>query len=119
MDCVKWGVLPQVTEEIRQNCSFVKGRFTGDPSYEYEHTESKRNEDSNSDPGQDEETTVSLDHSNMLAQGLQFEISLNTPHGYIRLLVLHPLTRTSIGGAFSIMIIACSRYCMYIIMHSV
>ena len=60
MDCVKWGVLPQVTEEMRQNCSFVKGRFTGDPSYEYEHTESKRGDDSNSDPGQDEETTVSL-----------------------------------------------------------
>ena len=60
VDCVKWGVLPQVTEEMRQNCSFVKGRFTGDPSYEYEHTESKRSEDSSSDPGQDEETTVSF-----------------------------------------------------------
>jgi radial spoke head protein 9 len=57
---VKWGLLPQVTEEMRQNCSFVKGRFTGDPSYEYEHTETKRNEDRDSDPDQDEETTVSL-----------------------------------------------------------
>ena len=60
VDCVKWGLLPQVTEEMRQNCSFVKGRFTGDPSYEYEHTETKRNEDRDSDPDQDEETTVSL-----------------------------------------------------------
>ena len=53
MDCVKWDVM-------RQNCSFVKGRFTGDPSYEYEHTESKRSEDSSSDPGQDEKRTVSF-----------------------------------------------------------
>lgn len=59
VDCVKWGILPQVTEEMRQKCSFVKGRFTGDPSYEYEHTESKRNDDRDSDPDQDEETTVS------------------------------------------------------------
>ena len=58
MDCVKWGLLPQVTEEMRLNCSFVKGRFTGDPSYEYEHTETKRNDERDSDPDGDEETTV-------------------------------------------------------------
>ena len=58
VDCVKWGLLPQVTEEMELNCSFVKGRFTGDPSYEYEHTENKRNP--YTDPDQEEENTVSL-----------------------------------------------------------
>lgn len=58
VDCVKWGLLPQVTEEMRQNCSFVKGRFTGDPSYEYEHTESKRSEERDPVTDPDEETTV-------------------------------------------------------------
>ena len=29
---------------MRHNCSFVKGCFTGDPLYEYEHTETKKAE---------------------------------------------------------------------------
>ena len=59
VDCVKWGLLPQVTGEMRQNCSYVKGRFTGDPSYEYEHTETKRSEERDTDVEHDDETTVS------------------------------------------------------------
>lgn len=43
---------------MRQNCSFVKGRFTGDPSYEYEHTETKRGEERDPDADPDDETTV-------------------------------------------------------------
>ena len=29
---------------MRHNCSFVKGCFTGDPLYEYEHIETKKAE---------------------------------------------------------------------------
>lgn len=59
-DCVHWGLLPVVTESMRHNCSFVKGRFTGDPSYEYEHTETKKveNQDGDRVDGAEEENIV-------------------------------------------------------------
>ena len=63
LDCVQWGLLPVVTESTRHNCSFVKGRFTGDPSYEYEHTETKKveNQDGERLEGAEEENIVSKD----------------------------------------------------------
>lgn len=50
-----------VTESMRHNCSFVKGRFTGDPSYEYEHTETKKAEGADGEKldGAEEENIVS------------------------------------------------------------
>ena len=62
-DCVHWGLLPVVTESMRHNCSFVKGRFTGDPSYEYEHTETKKveNQDGDKVDGAEEENIVCND----------------------------------------------------------
>ena len=61
-DCVHWGLLPVVPESMRHNSSFVKGRFTGDPSYEYEHTEIKRveNQDGDRVEGAEEENIVSI-----------------------------------------------------------
>lgn len=61
LDCVHWGLLPVVTESMRHNCSFVKGRFTGDPSYEYEHTETKKAEGADGEKldGAEEENIVS------------------------------------------------------------
>lgn len=46
---------------MRNECSFVKGRFTGDPSYEYEHTEAVKmsNQDAEKGEGGEEENTVS------------------------------------------------------------
>lgn len=49
---------------MKANCAFVKGRFTGDPSYEYEHTETKRNEEKETDAELEEEKTVSIKTSN-------------------------------------------------------
>ena len=58
---MQWGLLPVVTESVRHNCSFVKGRFTGDPSYEYEHTETKKVESQDGEriEGAEEENIVS------------------------------------------------------------
>ncbi|XP_028413798.1 radial spoke head protein 9 homolog [Dendronephthya gigantea] len=87
VDCVKWGILPQVTEEMRQKCSFVKGRFTGDPSYEYEHTESKRNDDRDSDPDQDEETTVLVKEEDRLATviaSINYDVSIVPRSAFLR-----------------------------------
>ena len=58
-DCVHWGLLPVVNEAMKNNCSYVKGRFTGDPSYEYEHIETKKVENPEGETV-DEENTVWL-----------------------------------------------------------
>ncbi|XP_062953205.1 radial spoke head protein 9 homolog isoform X2 [Cynocephalus volans] len=39
LNCTEWSLLPPATEEMVVQTSVVKGRFTGDPSHEYEHTE--------------------------------------------------------------------------------
>lgn len=36
---MEWSLLPPATDEMMVQTSVVKGRFTGDPSHEYEHTE--------------------------------------------------------------------------------
>ncbi|XP_035151628.1 radial spoke head protein 9 homolog isoform X5 [Callithrix jacchus] len=39
LNCTEWSLLPPATEEMVAQSSVVKGRFMGDPSYEYEHIE--------------------------------------------------------------------------------
>uniref|UniRef100_H0XGJ5 Radial spoke head protein 9 homolog n=1 Tax=Otolemur garnettii TaxID=30611 RepID=H0XGJ5_OTOGA len=39
LNCTEWSLLPPATEEMMTQISVVKGRFMGDPSHEYEHTE--------------------------------------------------------------------------------
>ncbi|XP_032958762.1 radial spoke head protein 9 homolog isoform X3 [Rhinolophus ferrumequinum] len=39
LNCVEWSLLPPATEEMAAQTAVVKGRFLGDPSHEYEHTE--------------------------------------------------------------------------------
>ncbi len=41
-DCVQWGLLPPATEAMKQKAHLAKGRFTGDPSFEFEHVEIKK-----------------------------------------------------------------------------
>jgi len=38
-DCVNWGLLPPATDTSKQQAKLVKGRFTGDPAFEFEHIE--------------------------------------------------------------------------------
>ncbi|KAH3854895.1 radial spoke head protein 9 homolog [Dreissena polymorpha] len=40
-DCVHWGLLPPATKIMRDTSKLAKGRFTGDPSFEFEHVEKK------------------------------------------------------------------------------
>lgn len=58
-DCVHWGLLPPATPERRENAKLAKGRFTGDPSFEFEHTEKK---DENA-----EEEMITIKEENRLA----------------------------------------------------
>ncbi|XP_040138655.1 radial spoke head protein 9 homolog isoform X3 [Ictidomys tridecemlineatus] len=39
LNCTDWSLLPPATEETMAQTAMVKGRFMGDPSHEYEHTE--------------------------------------------------------------------------------
>uniref|UniRef100_A0A8C5UUK1 Radial spoke head protein 9 homolog n=1 Tax=Microcebus murinus TaxID=30608 RepID=A0A8C5UUK1_MICMU len=39
LNCMEWSLLPPATEEMVAQTAVVKGRFMGDPSHEYEHTE--------------------------------------------------------------------------------
>ncbi|XP_047413370.1 radial spoke head protein 9 homolog isoform X4 [Sciurus carolinensis] len=39
LNCTDWSLLPPATEEMVAQIAMVKGRFMGDPSHEYEHTE--------------------------------------------------------------------------------
>ena len=41
-DCLHWGLLPPATDAMKKTAKLAKGRFTGDPSYEFEHTEMKK-----------------------------------------------------------------------------
>ncbi|XP_048738081.1 radial spoke head protein 9 homolog isoform X1 [Ostrea edulis] len=44
-DCVHWGLLPPATKAMKEQSKLAKGRFTGDPSYEFEHIELKKAEE--------------------------------------------------------------------------
>ncbi|XP_055468755.1 radial spoke head protein 9 homolog isoform X3 [Psammomys obesus] len=39
LNCTEWSLLPPATEEMATQTAMVSGRFMGDPSHEYEHTE--------------------------------------------------------------------------------
>ncbi|XP_009329384.1 PREDICTED: radial spoke head protein 9 homolog [Pygoscelis adeliae] len=39
LNCVEWSLLPPATEEMVAQAEQLKGRFQGDPSFEYEYTE--------------------------------------------------------------------------------
>ncbi|XP_077972759.1 radial spoke head protein 9 homolog [Styela clava] len=65
LNCVEWHLLPPASETAMTNSKIIHGRFQGDPSYEYEHTEVKRVGD-----GEDfteEEVTIHLKEEDRLA----------------------------------------------------
>lgn len=39
---MNWGLLPPATKQMREQSKLAKGRFTGDPSFEFEHVETKK-----------------------------------------------------------------------------
>lgn len=59
-DCTRWGLLPPPTEEMRAKAKLAKGRFTGDPSYEFEHVEVKKIGEGE-DATEEEETVICFD----------------------------------------------------------
>ncbi|XP_006878991.1 PREDICTED: radial spoke head protein 9 homolog [Elephantulus edwardii] len=62
--CMEWSLLPLAMEEILQQTSVVSGRFLGDPSYEYGHTEMQMVNDG--DKVFEEEVVVHIKEENRL-----------------------------------------------------
>lgn len=60
-DCITWALLPPATEAMRKQAKLAKGRFTGDPSYEYEHVEIKKIYGEGDEVQEEEETVCSSD----------------------------------------------------------
>ncbi|KAI8785253.1 radial spoke head protein 9 [Biomphalaria glabrata] len=56
-DCIHWGLLPHATLEMKTKSKLAKGRFTGDPSYEFEHVETRKIGDGE-EATEEEETTI-------------------------------------------------------------
>ncbi|RDD44841.1 Radial spoke head protein 9-like protein [Trichoplax sp. H2] len=66
LDCSKWALLPIATDELKILCSRIKGRFAGDPSYEYEHVEIRKVPGENGEENE-EETTIAIREEERLA----------------------------------------------------
>lgn len=91
IDCVTWGLLPQATQAIREQCSVVKGRFLGDPSHEYEHVEIKRIGEG--EDATEEESNIMIKEEDRLASVIAHideEVAIvprgsyvKTPHGTV------------------------------------
>ena len=64
-DCVHWGLLPPATEEMKEKAHLAKGRFTGDPSFEFEHTEIKKIGEG--DEQTEEEETITIKEEDRLS----------------------------------------------------
>ena len=45
LNCFDWHLLPLPTADSIAKSSVVRGRITGDPTYEYEHTDIRRVKD--------------------------------------------------------------------------
>ncbi|BFZ12500.1 hypothetical protein BsWGS_15539 [Bradybaena similaris] len=65
-DCLRWGLLPPVTTQMKANAKLAKGRFTGDPSYEIEHVEVK-NIGERDDVTEEEELTTIKEEDRLAA----------------------------------------------------
>lgn len=89
LDCVTWGLLPQATQAIRDQCSVVKGRFIGDPAHEYEHIEIQKIGEG--EDATEEESTIMVKEEDRLAAvvaDIDEQVSIvprgafvKTPHG--------------------------------------
>lgn len=64
-DCVNWGLLPPATEDMKKQARLAKGRFTGDPSFEFEHIEVKKT--GSGDEQTEEEEAIMIKEEDRLA----------------------------------------------------
>jgi radial spoke head protein 9 len=66
-DCMHWGLLPPATSEIREKARLIRGRFTGDPSHEFERVEIKKVPGEGDEIHEEEETVVVKEEDRLAA----------------------------------------------------
>lgn len=67
-DCVHWALLNPVSKENKEKTKLAKGRFTGDPSYEFEHIQiNKVPAGPDSEEMQEEEETIMIKEEERLS----------------------------------------------------
>lgn len=64
-DCVNWGLLPPATKAMKEKSKLAKGRFTGDPSHEFEHIQTRKSGDG--EEAHEEEETIVIKEEDRLA----------------------------------------------------
>lgn len=60
-DCSRWALLPPATEDMMSRAKLIRGRFIGDPSYEFEYTPPKADEE------EEEPETITIKEEDRLA----------------------------------------------------
>jgi len=65
-DCIQWALLPPATKEVRERAHLATGRFTGDPSHEFEHIAIKKIP-GEGDEMHEEEETITIKEEDRLA----------------------------------------------------
>lgn len=96
-DCVHWGLLPPATQEMREKAKLAKGRFTGDPSFEFEHTEVKKIGDG--DEAVEEEETITIKEEDRLSaviSGIDMDVRIVPRGSFVRA----PTGETYPNGSF-------------------
>ena len=92
-DCVHWGLLPPATEEMKAKAKLAKGRFTGDPSYEFEHIDIKKS-------GEGEETVEEEESVSFLFKHVLCCGTLNRTYYFTKDMYITPIARWKLLNLF-------------------
>ncbi|RXM27044.1 Radial spoke head protein 9-like [Acipenser ruthenus] len=109
LNCMEWNLLPPATKTMIDETSVIKGCFLGDPSHDYEHIETRKDEDGHE--AQEEEITVKIKEEQRLAAAISLidkeaavvprGAYIKTPHGLVH-------TNRSFEGSWSLQFEKCS-----------
>ncbi|XP_042603828.1 radial spoke head protein 9 homolog isoform X3 [Cyprinus carpio] len=114
LNCMDWHLLPPATESMIADVALAaQGRFTGDPSHEYEHTETRIKGEG--DDATEEEVTVKVNEASRLAtavSNIDKDASVvprgaftKSPSGKVQ-------TNRSFGGSWSLQLERGSTMCV-------
>ncbi|KAI6652535.1 hypothetical protein LOD99_4320 [Oopsacas minuta] len=96
-DCLEWGIMNHVTPDMLFKAQKVKGRFTGDPAFVYEQSESLYTQEASGEP--DSSSKIEMKEEDRLAAVVKLvekECSL-VPRGA---LMKTPLDQVILNGSF-------------------
>eukprot|EP00112_Aurelia_sp_Birch-Aquarium-sp1_P022412 Seg6308.2 transcript_id=Seg6308.2/GoldUCD/mRNA.D3Y31 product="Radial spoke head protein 9-like" protein_id=Seg6308.2/GoldUCD/D3Y31 len=88
LDCIKWGLLQLPDDDTKRRCLLLKGRFTGDPSHEYEYAEKAPGAEEGEQDDDDENANMVLvkeeDRLATIISAIDSEVAIVPRGAYIR-----------------------------------